>query len=125
MKDLLHDHLINKYYCEYKNIGSVPCPALGGEYVYFLKRGFRHLIWKGNKLRERKEQIIRFELIKYAPTILRSSSSFKDYNKNNIADKEVNFWSFTGKVGNDTVIVLVRQIRSGPKHFFSIMKRDR
>lgn len=125
-----HDHkkFIHKRYEEYKKIGYVECPAFNCEKVYFLKRGFRHLIWKGVKLRTVDEQIERINLLKYVPLILKTSKFFKDFNKNNIENNTgviIDFWSFSQIHNGIEIIVLVRQIGDKPKHFFSVMKRDK
>jgi hypothetical protein len=123
-----HKELIHKYYEEYKQIGYVECPAFDHEKIYFLKRGFRHLIWKGVKLRSLDEQIDRLGLLKYAPIIIRTSKYYKDFNKNEISRSEemsVNFWSFLQIHNGIEIIVLIRQINDKPKHFFSVMKRGK
>ena len=85
-------------------------------------------MWKGVNLREVEEQIERINLLTYAPSILKSSKAFKDFNKNKILGNRgnaiVNFWSFMQEINAVKIIVLVRQINDGPKHFFSVMKKD-
>lgn len=123
-----HTKFIHTRYEEYKKIGCVECPAFNNEKIYFLKRGFRHLIWKGVKLRTVDEQIERINLLKYVPFILKTSKFFKDFNKNNIENNKgikIDFWSFSQIHNGIEIIVLVRQINNKTKHFFSVMKRDK
>ncbi len=121
-----HRNFIKKCYEEYKKIGYVKCPAFGYEKVYFNRHGFRHLIRKGKKFREINEQIERLNLLKYASMVIDSSKHFKDYNKNKMLaikdqDESADFWSFIKIHNNVKIIAVVRQIKNGPKHFFSIM----
>ena len=119
---------VKESYESYKKIEYVECPAFNCEKVFFLKRGFRHLIWKGTKLRSIEEQMERLSLLKYADVIIKTSQNFKDFNKNKIlykSNSKIDFWSFNKVLNNDEIIVVVRQIQGNPKHFFSIMKRDK
>ncbi len=124
-----HKSYIKVAYEKYKKINYVECPAFTNEKVYFLKRGFRHLIWKGTKLRDIDEQIDRLSLLRYVPDILKSSNHFKDFNKNKLHNQQtgtrVNFWSFSGEYNQIKITVVIRQINDGPKHFFSVMRRHK
>lgn len=122
-----HKKLIKEYYEAYKKIGYIECPAFNYERIYFLKRGFRHLIWKGTNLRDISDQIERLNLLQYVPNILKSIKSSKDLNENHIfnpiGNTKVNFWSISYKNNQLQITVVIRQINDGPKHFFSVMKR--
>ncbi len=116
-----HKKLIKKARDEYRKIGYVECPAFDGEKVYFNRYGFRHLIRKGKKLREIDEQLERLALLKHAEAIIRNSRNFKDFNKNNIGES-ADFWSLVHYINKTKITVIIRQIKGGHKHFFSIMK---
>lgn len=116
-----HKDLIKKAKEEYRKIGYVECPAFDNEKVYFNRHGFRHLIRKGKKLREIDEQIERIKLLKYAQLIIENSYEFKDFNKNNFRDT-ADFWSLVYYINKTKITVIIRQIKGGHKHFFSIMK---
>ncbi len=124
-----HKDFIKIYYIKYKKIGYVKCPAFNYEKVYFNKHGFRHIIRKGKKFREISEQIERLNLLKYAPIIIASSKNIKDYNKNSTSAnnkdqyKTADFWSFLQIHDDIKIIVVIRQVKDGPKHFFSIMRK--
>ncbi len=108
---------------EYKKIGYVECSAFSGEKIFFNKHGFNHLIRKKRKYRDKDEQIRRLALLPQAKIILISSKQFSTYK---ISDKDISmnskarFWSFIGKLKGEKITVIVRQINSGNKHFFSI-----
>ncbi len=119
-----HKKFIKESHEEYKKIGYVVCPAFNNERIYFNKKGFRHLIWKGTKLRDVSDQVKRITFLKYAPRILSSSYSFKDFDKNKYDNPSVHFWSFIKIINSIKIVVLIRQVKDGPKHFYSIMERD-
>lgn len=121
-----HKKFIKNSYEEYKKIRYVECPAFANEKVYFNQDGFRHLIRKGKKLREIKDQVKRLNLLKYVSKVISESKKFKDYNKNKPINpsevhNEANFWSLIKIHDNIKIIVIVRQIKDNNKHFFSVM----
>ncbi|MES3031276.1 MAG: hypothetical protein V4697_02580 [Patescibacteria group bacterium] len=116
-----HKQFIKKHYAEYKKIGHVECPAFDGEKVYFNRHGFRHLVRKGHYLRDIEEQIERLQLLVHAPSVVGSSKKFRDFNKNK-SEGNANFWSFIQTHQDIKIIVVVRQMKGGTKHFFSIMR---
>ena len=106
------------------------CPAFGGERVYFDKQGFNHLIRKGRVPREAKEAEERLEMIDYAQEIIAMSTEFASHRHspakqipNGKLMPSAKFWAFKGSMKLRSVIVVVRQIGSGHKHFFSIMRK--
>jgi len=115
---------------KYFRIGSVPCPAFGNELVYFNKQGFNHLIRKGRIPRIPEDARKRLGLFDRAETIIVSSDRFETHRHSpakEVAGKvgipPADFWSFHWKSDASSLIVVIRQIGSGPKHFFSIMKK--
>jgi hypothetical protein len=81
----------------YRSIGRVWSPQID-DHIMFNNIGFRHLIWKGRRRRSYRDQ----------------------HGKKIIKTPSANFWEFTGERDNKTIIVIVRQIKSGRKHFFSV-----
>ena len=106
---------------EYYKIGSVPCPAFNNELVYFNKYGFNHLIRKGKYPRDRKEQLKRILILPYSLSIIKNSKYVSEYRINNIKNVCGYFWSVQGNINGFFLRVVIRQINSGSKHFFSIM----
>lgn len=102
----------DRAYNFYRSIDCVSCAALSGEKVYFDDRGFRHLVFKGNKRRPISEQVYRFNLMKIVPTAISKSSDITYYE-----GETAKFWSIKYK----KIKVVVRQLRGGRKHFFSVM----
>lgn len=113
--------LIRESYEEYKKIIYVKCPAFKSERIYFNKRGFRHLIYKNNNRRSDLEYKIRLGLIKYATIIIKDSIRYVKYRKIQSDNRTVHFWSLEKNVNNLDIILIIRQIDSDSKHFFSIM----
>ena len=62
----------------YQKIGRVLCPALNNEQIVFNNIGFNHLIRK-LKLRSRREQKRRFNLLRYAEKILNTEKIYLEY----------------------------------------------
>jgi len=124
MLDINHAEFIRNAREAYKRIGSIPCPAFGGEKIIFNKYGFNHLIRKGRIPRDSNEQMIRLGLLPHAAKIIRSATKYDAYRKE---DKSIgknvsfaHFWSLTDPVKQTRITVIVRQLQCGKKHFFSI-----
>jgi hypothetical protein len=118
----------------YSNIGTIKCPALGGESVHFTRIGFSHLIRKGKNPRTRNEQKKRFFLVSYINQVLNNQQANIEYRKEQktiVADRHgkkvsfisiAEFWTLAEKISDCTIKVVIRQLDTGgPKHFFSIM----
>ena len=54
----------------YKSIGTIKCPALDNELVYFRRDGFEHLIRKDRKIRPIPDQLRRFKLLYKARMVM-------------------------------------------------------
>jgi hypothetical protein len=74
-----HKLFIQNQKVEYRKLGFAECPAFNNEKIYFNNYGFQHIIRKGKKLREISEQIKRFNILKYAPIIIKNSKEFETY----------------------------------------------
>lgn len=111
---------IKKSKKDYKSIGYVECPAFSNDKIYFNKHGFRHLLRKGQDVRPISEQVRRLNLLGKVPKILKVSEYYLDYR----VVKDAQFWSISQKHGkNRSIIIIIRQIKNGPKHFFSVMDK--
>ncbi len=67
-----HDYqkLLDQTRAWYKTIKKVYCPALEAD-VLFNSKGFHHLLYEGNGVpRPIAEQMMRLELVRYAPIII-------------------------------------------------------
>ena len=102
----------------YFQAGRVWCPAIG-DFVYFGKTGFRHLIQKGKRFRPRTEQKRRFLLIVHAKDILRDPQTHCD-NRRDQNNPNVRYWNFSAQKGDKSIKLIVMQIKNGKKYFLSI-----
>lgn len=112
---------IKKTKVEYYRIGSIPCPAFGGEHVYFDERGFNHLLIKNGMPRVRSEQMRRLRLLERVPAIIASSAVFSEYRHGSGAD----FWSLTERNSNKSITIIIRRVGTNRYHFYSVMSKNR
>ena len=116
---------MDKYKEFYKTIGSLKCPALDNEVIHFNNHGLRHLLIKKRKWRKPKDQLRRLRLLKYAKLIISSKKVSLNSRLIESESKPIIFWSLEMQVKvNLIVVVIVRQIGDGGKHFFSIFPRN-
>ena len=102
----------------YRTFDKVKCPAFQNELVYFRSGGFNHLVYKRKKkLRNQKDQIVRFKLLKEAKLILENSVTFQEYEKR----YGVQYWGFVGIVNKIRIKIVVRKIGNGKKEFYSVI----
>jgi len=107
---------------KYFKIGSVICPALNFQKVYFNKLGFNHLIKKGRIDRDTKQQIRRLLLIDQSVIVVSNSLSIKTYRKYENIIPNAEFWSLEKYVKGRLIRVIIRKIGiNGDLHFFSVM----
>lgn len=109
----------------YYKIGAVPCPAFGGELVYFNRHGWNHLFRKGRFPRNIEEQRKRVQLLKYAPPIIRVVSKLADHEVK-IQDKlQLQFWAAHHRIDGLKIRIIICQRDVGRKFFLSIMEESR
>lgn len=114
----------SKYKFYYNNIGHVTCPALNNEIVRFNNQGFRHLLIKKRKWRKPKDQFRRLSLLKYAKSIVSFEKVSASYRVIGSKREIAQFWSLEMKIKTGTrVVVIIRQLGGGSKHFFSIFSK--
>lgn len=118
----------------YATFGSVTCPALGDQNIYFTSEGFNHLVYKApKKPRDERVQILRFDMLEKAKFILKSSTTHQEYDEN-IVNKKVNrrgkwvernvvirCWGFVAIVRKFRVKVVIRQEGNGKLEFQSVI----
>lgn len=117
----------------YSSFRKVHCPALGGE-VHFTSEGFNHLIYKrANKERDKRTQILRFDMLERAKFILEKSTTYQEYEENMEYQKvnrhgkfvgmnvAVRYWGFVAIVQKFRVKVVVIQIGNGKMEFQSVI----
>lgn len=118
----------------YATFGTVSCPALGGQQVYFTSEGFNHLVYKAaKKERDERVQILRFDLLEKAKLILETSTTYQEYEEE-IAYKKVNRrgkwintnvivrrWGFVAIIRKFRVKVVASQEGNGKIVFYSVI----
>lgn len=117
----------------YASFKKVYCPALGGD-VHFTSEGFNHLIYeRAKKERDKRTQILRFDMLEKAKFILETSTTHQEYEENmeyrkvNRHGKFVNTnvvvrcWGLVAIVQKFRVKVVVIQVGNGKMEFQSVI----
>jgi len=117
----------------YASLREVHCPYFG-EKIAFNAKGLRHLKFKSDQqARSRDEQYTRFKLLHHAPEALKNSSTvegiwhtkkFEEQKTNSRWErmiKEVVFYEFIAVLDNVRMKVIVKEVRGGEKHFWSVI----
>jgi len=116
----------------YATFLSVNCPALNQK-VFFTSEGFNHLVYSApKKMRDKKAQILRFDMLEKAKHILETSTTFQEYDEE-IINKRVNrkghwvprnvfvrCWGFVAIVQKFRVKVVITQEGNGSIKFLSV-----
>lgn len=114
-----------KYKVFYNSIRYVKCPVLNNEVVYFNNKGFRHLLIKKRKWRKKKDQLRRLRLLKYAKLVVANEKVIMNYRVLESESEVAYFWSLEMLIkANITIVVIIRQVGHGKKHFFSIFAKN-
>lgn len=117
----------------YATFISVNCPALKGK-VFFTSEGFNHLVYSSpKKMRDKRVQILRFDMLEKAKYILQTSTTFQEYDEE-IINKRVNrnghwvpknilvrCWGFIAIIQKFRVKVVVTQEGNGAIKFLSVV----
>jgi len=117
----------------YNTFLKVFSPALG-QHIHFTSNGFNHLIYKSaKKERDKKTQILRFDLIKKAKIILERSTTFQEFEeemeytrvnrhgKYQSVNLVVKYWGFVAIIDKFRVKVVVRQVGNSKAEFYSVI----
>lgn len=119
---------------KYATFGKAQCPALGNAEVHFTSTGFNHLIYSSSrKMREKSEQIRRFDLLDRAYFVISESTTFQEYDEQ-MHYKKVNrrgryieeptmirCWGLVAVVRGLRIKVVIKQEGNGKKEFLSVI----
>ena len=117
----------------YDAFGKVFSPALG-QHIHFTSNGFNHLIYSGaKKERDKRTQILRFDLLERAKIILERSTTYQEYEEDieytrvNRYGKYVSvnlvvkYWGFVSIIDKLRIKVVARQIGNSKIEFYSVI----
>src|SRR3989338_6435038 len=117
----------------YNTFGKVACPALGQD-IHFTSNGFNHLIYeRAKKERDKRAQILRFDLLSKAKFILEQSTTFQEFEekiewlpvnrqgKTVSVNQFVKTWGFVAVVQKFRIKVVATQVGNGKIEFFSVI----
>jgi len=117
----------------YSTFSKVFCPALG-QHIHFTSNGFNHLIYKSaKKERDKKTQILRFDMLEKAKFIIEHSTTFQEfeeimeYRKVNRHGKYISenlvvkSWGLIAIVKKFRVKVVVVQVGNSKIEFYSVI----
>jgi hypothetical protein len=117
----------------YATFSKVFCPALG-QHVHFTSNGFNHLIYQSaKKERDKKTQILRFDMLKRAKFVLETSTTFQEFEET-MESRRVNrhgkyvsvnlvvkSWGFVAVVEKFRIKVVVSQVGNSKAEFVSVI----
>jgi len=102
--------------------------------IIFNSDGFHHLQFSTRRERNKKEQILKFNLLPLAIKVIKKSGTLQEYRKGLIAVgkkakdgftkmKEVQYWGFSAIIGNPQIKirVILRRIGNGNIIFWSVL----
>lgn len=117
----------------YRGFGEIYCPYFQ-EKIIFNSKGFEHVRFKRrNHARNLQDQYIRFKILKFAPEVIRLSKTvqgvleqnifenMRSDHKNELTLVDAVFYEFIAILEKVRVRVIVKQINSGQKYFWSII----
>lgn len=114
-----YNRLRNQTYKKYKQIKSIRCPYLKTD-VVFNSQGFWHMIYTGrNEKRDKKNQILRFQLLSKAVRLLSITTTLQEFEKR----KDINtiYYGFIAIIKNCKIKVVVRKVGNGAYTFWSVI----
>ncbi len=118
----------------YSEIGKITAPAFN-QVVYFTAEGFNHIVFKNARSeRERSSQIMRFKLLPRAVKLIKTSTTFqefeetisefevKSFKKRIRKTKAIKYWGIIAIIEGRKIKVIIRKIgENGNMHFWSIV----
>jgi hypothetical protein len=118
-----YSRLLQKIKDLYFRLGSVVCPALGNELVFFNRLGFRHFLRNKNGMRPIGDQMRRYKLfLNYAIEIVSSTQTKATFSNKGEHCDDIHLYSLIKEVEVGlTIKVVVRKNSKGIFHFLSIM----
>ncbi len=119
---------------EYKLIESVLCPFLNRK-ISFNAKGLDHIKFKEwNKTRPVSDQYLRLKFLKFAPRVLKKTTTLQEYNEKNNFERiarnsrwtqvmtPVKYYGFIAIIDYKIRIrIVVKEIEGGQPFFWSIM----
>ncbi|MBU4030829.1 hypothetical protein KJ756_01555 [Patescibacteria group bacterium] len=112
---------------------SIYNPYLDNQ-IIFNSDGFHHLQFSARRERNKKEQILKFNLLPLAIKVIKKSGTLQEYRKNLLAigkkakdglrrTKEAQYWGFVAIIGNPKIKirVILRRIGDGNIIFWSVL----
>ena len=114
--------LLEKTRKYYKTLKKIRCKHINNSYIIFGNSGFTHLLIKGRKSRSINEQFRKLSLIKHIVQIINNDIIKKEIRI--IQSKEygqIEYLALLGKINNLIIKIILRKIRNGNYHFWSIM----
>lgn len=93
------------------------CPAFQGNVISVGREGWEHIV---DDPRKTKMDILgRFFCLEGAKYLLETASTYQDYKRHNT----IEYWIFEGVVRYTKITVVVRSIKKGNKHFYSVIRK--
>lgn len=118
----------------YDSFEKVRCPALGNELVHFTAEGFNHLLYKPKKKpRDKRVQIMKFELLRKTKLLLETTTTFQEYEetfqyvkvkrhkKTRHENVAVKSWGFVAIIDGFRLKVVVRKFGNSKYEFYSVI----
>jgi hypothetical protein len=117
----------------YKKQGRIRCPALNNEFVHFTSEGFNHLQFSGGKERSKDMQMTKFGLLTKAVKVIGLATTYQEYDecldmirikmrkKREEVAMRVQYWCLIAIIQEKKIKVIVRQVGTGQKHFYSVI----
>lgn len=106
----------------FQDNSSIKCPSFPKEKIYFNAKGMQHLFYKGSRSKRYIKRIAKnVELLPRAVQLLELMSLPQEEDSYKYLGKKYKFWAFEAVVENRRIKVVVRQIGTGKKHFYSVI----
>ncbi|MFH1896166.1 MAG: hypothetical protein ABH814_01665 [bacterium] len=100
----------------------VKCPAFPKSKIYFNSKSLNHLFYESPRsARNKKEITARVSLLPRAKKLLEVMPLAQEEDRYRRDGKLYQFWAFEAVVDGRRIKVIVRQIGSGRKHFWSVI----
>ena len=117
----------------YHSLGKVRCPYFES-HVMFNAKGIRHLKFKADEVaRSSEDQYSRLKLLRLAPDVLKKSHTVQGIWHTKVFEtektngrwervlREVSFYEFMAVLDNVRLKVIVKDVGSGDKYFWSVI----
>lgn len=102
--------------------GALDCPAFTGEKIFFNAKGIQHLFYKGPRSKRDLKRIAKnIELLPQAVKLLKLMPIPQEEDTYTAHEKKYKFWAFEGVIDNRRIKVIIRQVGTGKKHFYSVI----